>query len=109
MCCSRGWCTPVLSTQLLQQCLRLLEVGRVKPLGEPAVERRQQRAGFGALALLLPQARAAHRRSQLQRPGLLAAGHVEGLVEIGAREAEEQLPLEPRSRSREVRGGMGYQ
>src|SRR5215813_10104569 len=42
MCCSRGWCTPVLSPQLLQQCLRLLEVGRVKPLSEPAVDGREQ-------------------------------------------------------------------
>ena len=47
---------PRLSLQLLQQCLGLLQVGGVKALGEPAVDRRQQLAGFGPLALLLPQA-----------------------------------------------------
>ena len=42
--------------RLLQQRLGLLEVGGVKALGEPAVDRCQQLAGLGALALLLPQA-----------------------------------------------------
>src|SRR5499427_8006824 len=72
--------TPVLSPQLLQQCLRLLEVGRVKPLGEPAVDRCQQLVGFCALALLLPQASQAHSSAQFQGFGLLAAGDVEGLT-----------------------------
>jgi hypothetical protein len=46
--------------QLLQQCSGLLEVGSVKALGEPTVNGRQQLAGVGALALLLPQATAVH-------------------------------------------------
>ena len=48
--------------QCLQQRLGLLEVRGVKALGEPAVDRCQQRMGFGALALLLPQATQAHGR-----------------------------------------------
>ena len=42
--------------QRLQQGLGLLEVGGVKPLGEPAIDRREQLVGLGALALGLPQA-----------------------------------------------------
>ena len=41
------------SRQLLQQRPSLLQVGRINPLGEPAIERRQQRVGFVPLALLL--------------------------------------------------------
>ena len=39
----------------LQECLRFLEVSRVKALGEPAIDRRQQLAGVGLLALPLPE------------------------------------------------------
>ena len=45
-----------LSRQLFQQHLRLLEVHRLKALGEPAIDRRQEVTGCGVLALLLPQA-----------------------------------------------------
>ena len=66
-------------------CLGLLEIGGVKALGEPAVDRRQQLVGLGALALLLPQPTQAHGGPQLQRLRLLAAGHVEGLLQTGFR------------------------
>ena len=46
--------TPVLCPQLLQQCLRLLEVGGVKPFGEPPVDWCQEVTGFLTFALLLP-------------------------------------------------------
>ena len=46
----------MLSPEFLQQRLGLLQVGRVKALGEPAIDRCQQLVGFGPLALLLPQA-----------------------------------------------------
>ena len=39
----------------------------------------------GPLALLLPQAAQAHGGPQIQRSGLLAAGHVQGLQEAGFR------------------------
>src|SRR5262245_1958196 len=51
--------------QLLQECPGLLEVGSVKALGEPAICFGQHLAGFGALALLLPQTTQAHGCTQL--------------------------------------------
>ena len=41
--------------------------------------------GFGALALLLPEASEAHGGPQLPGLGLLATGHVEGLLKAGLR------------------------
>src|SRR5215510_3274903 len=69
------------SPQLVQQGLGLAEVGGVRPLGEPAIHLGQQLAGFLALALLLPQPAQTQGGPQLERLGLLAAGHGEGLVE----------------------------
>ena len=74
----------------------------IPPFGEPAVDRRQQLAGFGALTLALPQAAEAHRGPQLQRFRLLAAGDVQGLAKTGFRLSlvcvsllQQYLPLEP--------------
>src|SRR6185436_10698842 len=77
---SGGWGRLVLAPEFLQQRFRLLQVGGVKALGEPAVDRRQQRAGFSVLVLLLPEARQARGCAQLQRPRFLVAGNVEGLL-----------------------------
>ena len=71
-----------LSPQLLQQRLGVLQVGRIKALGEPAVDRCQQLTGCGALALLLPQPAQAHGGSQPPEPGL-PADHDEGLLIAG--------------------------
>src|SRR5690348_6343828 len=54
----------LLCPQLLQQRLRLLEVRRIEALGEPAIERREQVAGFGALALVAPEAGEAGGRAK---------------------------------------------
>src|SRR4030095_2561969 len=43
-------------SQIFQQRPGLLEVGGVKPLGEPAVDRGEQVIGCSALALALPEA-----------------------------------------------------
>ena len=59
-----GWARRVLSPELLQQRFRVLEVGRVKALREPAVDRRQQLAGSVRLALPLPQPGQAHGGAQ---------------------------------------------
>src|SRR5262245_50682562 len=89
-------------SQRLKQRLGLLEIGRVKALVEPAVDRRQQCMRLGPLALLLPQARQTRRRPQLPRLGLLATGNGEGLLEAGFRLgriwgglAQEEFALEP--------------
>src|SRR4029453_18825471 len=55
-----------MSQQLIEQRLGLLQVGRVKALGEPAVDLGEQLAGFSTLALGLPQLAQAHGRSQFQ-------------------------------------------
>jgi hypothetical protein len=65
--------------QRRQQCLGLLQVGGVKALGEPAVERRQQVVGLGALALVLPESAQAHRGAEFEGLGLLLTSHGEGL------------------------------
>ncbi len=77
MCIDDVLFTPDSPRRLFEQCLGLLEVRRVKPLGEPAIDRGQEVSGCGLLALRLPQAAQAHRRPHLQRPGLLAAGDIE--------------------------------
>jgi len=52
----------VVLRQRVQQCLRLLQVRRVKALGEPAVDLSEQLVSFGVLLLALPQSCEAHRR-----------------------------------------------
>jgi hypothetical protein len=102
---STGWVTILsgcsstprapLFPQFLQQRLRFLEVGRVKPLGELALDRCQQRAGFGALPLPLPQPGEAHGGPQFQERGRLATGHVEGVVDAGFRLSVARLGRGP--------------
>jgi hypothetical protein len=70
--------TAKLSAQFLQQRLGLLQVGGVKALGEPAIDRRQQLVGFATFALLLPESGQAHGGAQLQRLRLLATGDIQG-------------------------------
>ena len=71
------------SCQLIEQRLGVLEVGGVEAFGEPAVDRREQVAGLGALALIAPQASEAGRGAQLQGFRLLAAGGVDRPLEPG--------------------------
>src|SRR5215510_3523626 len=47
-----GWLC--ISLQPIKQRLGVLQVRRVKPLGEPTVDRRQRLEGLGTLALQLP-------------------------------------------------------
>src|SRR6516225_10446809 len=75
--------TGVALRQRVQQRLGLLEVGRVKALGEPAVDRCQQLASFGALALVLPEASQAGGGAQLPGFGVLALGYTDGVLEAG--------------------------
>jgi len=48
------------SPQFVQKRLRLLQIGRVEPLGEPAMDRRKELAGLGAAALVAAQPGEAH-------------------------------------------------
>src|SRR6516165_1019914 len=63
--------------QLVEQGLGLLQVQRVKALGEPAIDRRQQITGFVTSTLLLEQPGKAGRGTQFERFRLLAAGKLE--------------------------------
>ena len=51
--------------------LRLLQIARVKPFSEPAVDRSQQFASLLRLALVTPEAREAHCGAQFPGLGLL--------------------------------------
>ena len=104
------------SRQGVEQRLGILQVGSVKPLGEPAVGRRQQFVGFLALALGLPQAGQASGCSQLPGFRLLAAGNGQGLLETGfylhhIRRclAQEECTLEPIRLGQQVALPAGFQ
>src|SRR4029453_7530813 len=76
---------PVLCLELCQERFGLLEVGRVKALGEPVVDFCQQLSGRCGLPLPLPEPREAQCSAQLQCLGLLATGYVQCLLETGFR------------------------
>jgi hypothetical protein len=69
--------------QYFNQSLGLLQVFRVKPFGEPAVDLRQPLSRFGMLALGLPQPRQTHHGAQFERLGLLLPGDLNGFEETG--------------------------
>ena len=73
------------SRELLQQCLRLLEISGLKSLGKPAIDLFQKLPGGGAFALLLPESTKADSRPQLPGVGLLGTRHNERLVKRGFR------------------------
>src|SRR5712692_7194428 len=70
----------LLPRQGLQQSLRLLQVSGVKPFGKPAVDLREQCAGFGGFALRLQETTQARRRPQLPRLRTLLPGNRKRLV-----------------------------
>ena len=57
---SKSVATNHLCRQLLQQRLRFLQIARVEPFGEPAVNWSQQFVRLLHLALVAPEAREAH-------------------------------------------------
>ena len=67
--------------QLVQECLRVPQIARGEAFGEPGVERGEEGAGCGALALARPEARQAGGGAQLERLGLLPPGDLQGLAE----------------------------
>ncbi len=77
--------SPLSSSQCVEQRPGVLQVSRIKSLGEPAIDRCEQIRGFLALALALPQPAQAYGRTQLPRLGLLTASNSQGLLEAGFR------------------------
>src|SRR5262245_62825951 len=88
------------SRKLVEQRLRRDQVAGVEALGEPLVDRREQRAGFGALALVAQQPRETRCGAQLQGSRALLAGGGEGAVVAsgglvgGTAGCEEQVAIE---------------
>src|SRR4029077_9129956 len=88
------------SCEFLQQRVGVEQIARVEAFGEPAVDRGEEGARFGALALIAPQAREARPGAQLERAGPLLAGDGEGAVIAGGRLGrgaagrEEQVAVE---------------
>jgi hypothetical protein len=56
------------SPQLVQQRLRIFQIGRVETFGEPAVDWSEKVAGFGAPALITPKSGEAARGAQFPEP-----------------------------------------
>src|SRR4051812_16551364 len=63
---------PLRSSQLVQQRVCVLQIGGVEPLGEPAIDRRQQVARLPPPSLLAPQPRQANGGPQLMAFRLLS-------------------------------------
>ena len=68
------------SRQLIEQRLRLLQVGGVEAFGKPAIDRGDEVAGFGAPALLAPQPGEIADGAQFQRFCLLGLRDADRLL-----------------------------
>src|SRR2546423_14382461 len=66
------------SGKLVEQRLRFRQIRRVEPFGEPAVDRGEKVAGFGAAALVAAEAGEAHSGAQFPELGLLLHGDAQG-------------------------------
>src|SRR5215470_14836307 len=95
-----------LSTEFVEQSLRLLEVRYVEAFGEPTVDRCEQVAGFGAAALVATQPGEARGGAQFPQLCLLAPADFQSFMEqrLGVRRvsipeqlaaATHKLGLEP--------------
>src|SRR6266849_10567763 len=69
------------SLQLDEHCLSLLEIPRVKALGEAAVDGCKHIERIGTLALIHPKPGQVGCRAKLERSRLLAASRSQSLVE----------------------------
>ena len=70
-----------LRRQRVEQRLRLLQIARVEPLSEPAIDRTEQFAGLLHLALVAPEPRNARSRAELPGLRLLLPGDLQALDE----------------------------
>jgi hypothetical protein len=77
----RSLCPALSCCQLVEQGLCLFQIERVEAVGEPAIDGREEIAGFGALALVAPETGEAGARLQLEGLRLLTSGDRERLHE----------------------------
>src|SRR5262249_17473556 len=80
---SKGVAASVALRQCLQQCLCLLQISGVKPLGEPGIDWCQEVMGFLAFPLLLPESSQAGGGTEFPGFRLLALGYRYGLLVAG--------------------------
>jgi hypothetical protein len=69
---SRGAFQLALSGQVIEQCLRLFQIKRVDPFGEPAVDRSKKLASLLPLDLRTPETREAHCGAECHSGSLTA-------------------------------------
>jgi hypothetical protein len=79
----------------MKKCLGIFQICRVKAFRKPIVDRGEQVAGFGRLALLLPQAGEASRSAQLPRFRALLLGNLNGLLKTCFRFSGKRLGRPP--------------
>src|SRR5437870_12400075 len=77
------WSALPVSTEFLEQRLRLDEVARVEALGKRRVDRREQLAPLSRAAAVAEEAGEGDGRAQLVRPRALPARDGEGVAEDG--------------------------
>src|ERR1700720_793522 len=70
----------VSSAEFVEQRLCIFEVGGVEAFGEPAVDRREEVAGFGAPTLVSAEPGEAHGGAQFPELGLLHPGDAQGFA-----------------------------
>src|SRR6516164_803054 len=70
----------VLLIEFVEQRLGVFEVGCGETFSEPAIDRRQQVAGFGAAALVAAQQGEAHRSAQFPHLGFLLPGDAQSFA-----------------------------
>src|SRR5713226_8436231 len=87
-------------SQLVEQRLCVFEVGGAEAFGEPAVDRREEVAGFGVAALVAAEPGEARGGTQFPELGALLHGDAQGfaiefLGGLGMPLPQQQLALEP--------------
>ena len=75
--------------QLAEECLGVLQVGRVKTLGEPAVSRREEIAGFATPAPVAPEPGEAGRGAHLEKLAGLPPSHGESPAIISSQSPQD--------------------
>jgi hypothetical protein len=81
------------SGELVQQCLRIFQIGSFETLGEPEVDRCENIAGFGAAPLGAAEPGEARGGAQFPELGLLLPGDAQGFEIKFLRGLGMPLPL----------------
>src|SRR5262249_1400716 len=69
--------------QFINQGAGMLKITRIEPLGEPAIDRRNEIASSMSPSLITPKASESESSAQLERPGALLARYPYSLLKAG--------------------------